>query len=119
MGIESLDKILGENWRGEAALYYEGFVYWLEGYDDPKTGASVFFIDRWKAKCEDGKVYHSYQSATRELEDYACVYKDEAKEVKTLKERFQEAKVFAGKTFAEVEKQIAWVQEGDPITSGA
>ena len=52
----NLETFLDTGWYTEAELYYQGNVYWFEGDTDFETGISDFYVDRWRAECEDGKL---------------------------------------------------------------
>lgn len=47
--------------------------------------------------------------------DYSTVYEAYDKDMDVLKKKFIEAPIFDGKSFWQVEKEIAWLDEGEPI----
>lgn len=110
-----LSHFLDTGWYSESTLYYKGFVYWCEGYTDEPIGKSVFFVDRWKAECPDNKFYQEYKDRAGKLIGYERFYEDTDSDFDLLKKRFLQTAIFNGKSFWEIEKNLAWVDEGEPI----
>jgi hypothetical protein len=108
----NLDQFLDNGWFSETTLYYNGYIYWLEAQTDDIE--SVFFIDRWKAQNEDNKYYHSILNNDGTL-SYDRVLEIHGSNLDLIKKQFLEATPFEGKTFWQVEKEIAWLDEGSPI----
>lgn len=108
----NLDQFLDTGWFSEATLYYNGYIYWLEAQTDDFE--SVFFIDRWKAQNEDNKYYHSILNNDGTL-SYDRVLEIHGSNLDLIKKQFLEATPFEGKTFWQVEKEIAWLDESTPI----
>ena len=109
-----LDQFLEAGWYTEAVLYYDHHVYWCEGTTDFSTGITTFFVDCWKAEC-DGELYHQYLTDTGEIVDYQRVIEITGKDHNAIKQQFLAAPVFGGKSFWQIEKELVWVEEGDPI----
>lgn len=111
----NLETFLDTGWYTEAEIYYQGYVYWFEGDTDFETGDTEFYIDRWRAECEDGKLYREYRDESNQLVDYHRVYEEQGKDIDLLKKNFLIAPIFDGKTFWQVEKDLIWVEPGEPI----
>ena len=111
----NLEDFLDTGWYMESTLFYHGYVYWCEGYTEPDTEISTFFVDSWRAKCEDNKFYHEYRTTKNELLDEKRVFEEYGPDMDLLKKHFLEAKIFDGKSFWEVEKNLIWVDEDTPI----
>ncbi|WP_294146569.1 hypothetical protein [uncultured Selenomonas sp.] len=111
----NLETFLDTGWYTEAEIYYQGYVYWFEGDTDFETGVTEFYIDRWRAECEDGKLYREYRDESDQLVDYHRVYEEQGKDIDLLKKNFLIAPIFDGKTFWQVEKDLIWVEPGEPI----
>ena len=111
----NLETFLDTGWYTEAEIYYQGYVYWFEGDTDFETGVTAFSIDRCRAACEDGKLYREYRDESDQLVDYHRVYEEQGKDIDLLKKNFLIAPIFDGKTFWQVEKDLIWVEPGEPI----
>lgn len=110
----SLEQFLDTGWFSESELFLNGNVYWCEAQYDPISGTSKFFVDKWAARLEDGKYYHSLLESDGTLK-YTTVLEIRDLDMDCIKQRFLEAPIFDGKTFWQVEKDIAWVDDGGPI----
>lgn len=111
-----LSQFLDTGWYMETTLYYNGYVYWLEAVRNKSTGISEFWVDRWKAKCTDNKYYHSYVDENGEPMEVQRVYNTKDADMDYIKKQFLEARIFQGKNFWEIEKKIAWVEEGNEVS---
>lgn len=114
-----IEKFLDTGWYSESTLYYNGFVYWCEGYTDFDNNKSKFFVDRWEAICDDHKLYHEYRDSEDNLVNYSRVYEDVQPDMDSLKKRFLIAPIFDGKSFWEIQQKLIWVEEGSPVDKGA
>lgn len=110
-----LDQFLDTGWHSEATLFLNGYIYWCEGQHDLKTGLTTFFIDKWAAVNEDNTYYHSLLEPDGSLK-WTRVLEIQDTNLDRIKQKFLEAPVFDGKTFWQVEKNIAWLDESNPIT---
>ena len=110
-----LEQFLDTGWYTEATLYYNGYIYWCEAQYDSTTGISRFFVDKWAAANEDNTYYHSIFETDGTLK-WNRVYETENKDLDLIKKQFLDAPIFNGKSFRQVEKQIAWLEESTPIT---
>lgn len=107
-----LGNFLDTGWYSESTLYYKGYIYWCEGYT---SGINhTFFVDRWSADLSNDMLYHEYRTADGHLVDYDRVLEITGTDFDMLKKQFLTAPIFEGKTFWEIEKTIAWVDEGTP-----
>jgi hypothetical protein len=109
-----LEQFLDTGWYTEATLYLDGYVYWCEAQSDINTGLVYFFVDRWAAENEKDTYYHSILESDGTLK-WNRIFEVEDKNLDIVKKRFLEAPIFNGKTFWQVEKNIAWLDEGSPI----
>ncbi len=109
-----LDQFLDTGWFTEATLFYNGFIYWCEAQSDLTTNTTTFFIDKWAAENEDNTYYHSLMEPDGTL-IWERVFEITDTDMDRIKQRFLEAPVFEGKTFWQVEKDIAWLDESQPI----
>ena len=108
------EQFLDTGWYTESTLYYNGYAYWFEATTDQYTGATHFFVDRWRATTTDNILYNEYHKDGK-IVDYSTVYENDATDMDFIKRSFLEAPIFDGKTFWEVEKEIAWLDEGPAI----
>jgi len=108
----NINQFLDTGWFSEATLYYNGYIYWLEAQSTENE--SVFFIDRWKAHNEDNKYYHTITDMDGTI-SYDRVLEIHGTDLDLLKKQFLESTPFEGKTFWQVEKEIAWLDESTPI----
>lgn len=110
----NLDQFLDTGWFSEAELYYKKHVYWCEAIYDETKKMHLFVVDKWLAENEDNKFYHSVIDDKGAI-DWSRTYEDSDKDLELIKKRFLEAPIFEGKTFWQVESDIAWLEESNPI----
>lgn len=110
-----LDQFLDTGWHSEATLFLNGYIYWCEGQYDKKSGLTTFFVDKWAAENEDNTFYHSVLESNGTLKWYRVLEIQDA-DLDRIKQKFLEAPVFENKSFWQVEKDIAWLDESNPIT---
>ena len=110
-----LEQFLDTGWYSEATLYLDGYVYWCEAQYDPQMDIHHFFIDKWPAENENNICFHSILEKDGTLK-WARVFEDKNKDLDIIKRHFLENPIFAGKTFWEVEKRIAWLEESSSVT---
>lgn len=110
----NLDQFLDTGWFAEAELFYNGFIYWCEASYDEDIRLHTFIVDKWRATNEANKYYHSIVDRNGELA-WTRVYEDADADIELIKKRFLEASIFDGKTFWQVESEIAWLDESSPI----
>ncbi|MBP5492752.1 MAG: hypothetical protein J6Y08_07895 [Clostridiales bacterium] len=111
----NLDQFLDTGWFSEATIYYDGYVYWCEATTNFESGINHFFVDRWRAKKGEDNLYHSLIDEHGELTDYDRILEIENSDLDMIKKQFLEARIFDGKSFWAIEKQISWLEEGTPI----
>lgn len=110
----NIEQFLDTGWYSEATLFYNGFIYWCEAQSEVDTADTTFFIDRWPAVNEDNRYYHSlYEEDGTLIWERVLEIRDS--DMDMIKRRFLETPVFDNKTFWEAEKNIAWLDEGQPI----
>ncbi len=104
----SLEQFLDTGWRNEAEIYYRHYIYWCEG-DELENGEFHFFVRKWKAKNIGDESYVTLTDESGSAAGYddsfsiICSNEDEARE------QFLKAKIWDGKSFWEVEKELAWL----------
>ena len=109
-----VDNFLDTGWYSESTIFYNGYVYWCEVSTDPATNITHFFVNRWKATTSDNILYNEYHKDGK-IVDYSTVFEEYDNDMDILKRKFLEAPIFDGKTFWQIEKEVAWLDEGKPI----
>ena len=110
----NLEQFLDTGWFNEATLYYNGHTYWCEGGFDSTDKKMYFWVYRYKSdlfKTPDGEIYSKRHIVNNDVDDYSTVFETNGKTEEEVKEQFLKAKIFDGKSFWEVEKEIAWYDE--------
>ena len=110
----NIEQFLDTGWFNEATLFYNGYIYWCESYYDFDKECSTFFIDKWAALNENNTLFHTLLNNKGKVE-YERVFECSNKDMDYIKKMFLTSKIFDGKTFWEVEQEIAWLEEGNPI----
>ena len=110
-----LEQFLDTGWYSEATIFYKGYIYWCEADTDAKTHMTTFKVEKWKAINEDNEVYHSVCDASGEPVGYEEVYSVTAKQLDIIIKKFLTADIFDGKSFWDVESELAWLEEGDAV----
>ena len=104
----NLEIFLDTGWFSEALLYLNGRAYWCEAQYDDATGKNHFFV------YSDNKYCHAILNQDGTF-DWSYAYEDYDSDRDLIKKRFLQAKIFDGKTFWEVESEIAWLEDDDPV----
>lgn len=107
----NLEQFLDTGWYSEATLFYDGHIYWCEASYDPELGISTYWVDRWKAENDSNCYYRSIKDENGEIV-WERVFECTDNDLDVIKKKFLEAKLFNGKSFWEIEKVIAWLDEG-------
>jgi len=110
-----LEQFLDTGWYSEATLYYNGFIYWCEAQSDIATNITSFFVDKWAAENEDNTYYHSILEEDGTVK-WERIFKIDDNDLELIKKRFLEACIFDGKSFWEIEKELAWLEESTPVS---
>jgi hypothetical protein len=108
----NLEQFLDTGWFSESTLYLNGFIYFCAAY--AKDNNREYSVYKWRATNEDNKYFHSICNDDN-LVDWERVYEDSDCNLDLIKKRFLEARIFDGKSFWEVESEIAWLDESTPI----
>jgi len=109
-----LENFLDTGWFSEATLYLNGYTYWCEGnWDQELEHPMHFFVYKYKSTIhkKGEKVWTSRMIENDNVVEYSIVFDVYGNGEDDVKERFLSAKIFDGKTFWEVEKEIAWYDE--------
>ncbi len=111
----NLDQFLDYGWFSEATLYYKGFTYWCEGYRIEKDAEKYrYFVYRYRSVIHEDKSGNKYTTRLikdNDVADFSYVFDVYVDSEEEGKQKFFEAKIFDGKSFWEVEKEIAWYDE--------
>ena len=94
-------------WNTDTIIYYHDFVYMLEGFVDGKNKMHVR-ISKWRAKNIDNKTFESIIGPDNDFVDFSEMEMEGPNE-DALREKFLKAKIWDGKSFWEVEKELAWL----------
>ena len=112
----NLSQFLDTGWFKEATLYYKGYTYWCEGvWYHNKEKTMYFFIHRYRSIIlrEGDKIWTSRLVENGDVVDNEDTYFEAwGYGEDDVKEQFLKAKIFDGKSFWEVEKELAWYDEG-------
>jgi len=111
----NLEQFLDNGWFNEATLYYDGHTYWCEGGFYGEDGRLIhFWVYRYKSDLfvnSEGKTYSKRHIENHDVVDYSTVFEISGKTEDEAREEFLKAKIFDGKSFWEVEKELAWYDE--------
>lgn len=108
-----LNQFLDTGWYSEAELFYNDHLYWCEGWRNQVTSDFTFYVRTQKVKMDSDFVYYSYLTMDGEPVDYKVIYKVTDVDFDRIKRDFLKAKIFEGKSFWEVEKEIVWMDSED------
>ena len=104
----NLEQFLDTGWYNEATLYYNGYIYWCEGsWDMSKEKPMHFVVYRFPAIIINDKYYERIETS----DPYEYVYDIWGSGEADVKEEFLQAKIFEGKSFWEVERELGWYEE--------
>lgn len=109
----TVKEFLESGYYSEATLFYHGHTYWFEGDTDFKTGITHEFVAKYPATVVNG-VYTVRGSETTEL-----VFEMNDKDREAIKAKLLRAPIFEGKSFWEVESELAWYDEIYPAEPGS
>ena len=102
----NLEQFLDTGWFSEASLYLNGYTYWCEGcWNEEREKPMHFFVYKYESVVVD-KIYTKPKNS-----NYQTVFDIYGNSEEEVKEEFLKAKIFDGKSFWEVEKEIAWYDE--------
>ena len=111
----SLNTFLDTGWYSEATIFYNGYIYWLESDTNEETGITHFFIDRWQASTDDNITYKEHLDRNGNIIGFSRVLDIYDENMDIIKRKFLLSEIFEGHSFWDVEKQLAWLDQGDPI----
>lgn len=112
----NLNDFLVSGWFSEATLYLNGYTYWCEGgYNDYNDDEHRFhfWVYRYRSTLHkiNDDIYTTRMIVNNDVADYSVAFEAYGKSLDEIKPKFLSAKIFDGKTFWEVEKEIAWYDE--------
>ena len=94
-------------WNADATIFYKGFIYFLDGYFDDKDIMHLRIM-KWRAKNIDNKTFEDILGPDGDFTDDSEIWMEGPNE-DALREKFLKAKIWEGKSFWEVEKELAWL----------
>lgn len=94
-------------WNQDATIFYNDHIYFFDGAFNGKNEMHLW-IRKWKVKNINNKTYKNVLDEHGNLIDYK-EYKLESINEDALREKFLKAKIWDGKTFWEVEPELAWL----------
>lgn len=107
----NLEQFLDYGWFSEATLYYKGYTYWCEAnWDESRSKKFHFFVYRYRSVIYD-KIYTKRLVENGDVVDYSTPIDIYVETEQEAKDYFLSAKIFDGKSFWEVEKELAWYDE--------
>ena len=109
-----IEKFFDNWWRSEAALFYMGHIYWCEAWFEGKNNTYTFFVNKWRTENEDNIEFHSYAEKNG-LIKYERIFEIKDTDLKLIKKNFLMTSIFKGKSFWQVERVVAWLDEGPNI----
>ena len=102
----NLEQFLDTGWFSEATLYLNGYTYWCEGcWNEEREKPMHFFVYKYESVVVD-KIYTKPKNS-----NYQKVFDIYGNSEEEVKEEFLKAKILDGKSFWEIEKEIAWYDE--------
>ena len=111
----NLEQFLDNGWYNEATLFYKGHTYWCEGcYNRSKDNPFHFWVYRYKSilvKEKNGKTWSKREIKDDDVADFSTVFEIWTKSEEDAKELFLQAAIFDGKSFWEIEEELAWYDE--------
>ena len=111
----NLEQFLDTGWFSESTLYLNGYTYWCEGGWD-RTTKKPFHVVVYRYRSilltdKEGEIWSKRLIENGDVVDYSTVLDICGNNEDEVKEQFFKAKIFDGKSFWEVEKEIAWYDE--------
>ena len=112
----TINEFLASGWYSEASLFYKGYLYWFEANTDSETNITEFWVNRWKAMMDKEKmVFHSIIEKNDKLSGFSTVLTICGTDMAKIRQQLLTSPIFDGKTFWQVEKELAWLEEGRPV----
>ncbi len=111
----NLEQFLDTGWFSEATLYYKGYTYWCEGtYNYNRDKPFHFFVYKYRSvicKNSKGEIFTKRMIKDHDVVDYSTIMDIYVESEEEAREIFFSSKLFEGKSFWEVEKDLAWYDE--------
>lgn len=111
----NIEQFLDTGWYSEATLFYRGYIYWCESNTNPATQQTHFWVSHWRAEMGKDMLYHSLVNAKNEYVEFEHVLDLYGTDMDKIKHDFLIAPIFEGKSFWEVESELAWLDAGSSI----
>ena len=110
----NLDQFLDNGWEHDVILFYNGFYYYCNGsFDNMENHMFQYSVFKARGFINQGYLC-SYYMYNGELVDCEDVFQETNKDEQLVKKHFFEAKIFDGKSFWEVEKDLVWGEDDNP-----
>lgn len=107
----NLEQFLDNGWYMEATLYLNGYTYWLEGcWTFEKPDKFHYFIYKYRSIMID-ETHTKRLIVDGDVAEYQELFNEYFDSEEQAKKVFFSLPIFEGKTFWEVEKEIAWYDE--------
>ncbi len=107
----NLEQFLDYGWFNEATLYYKGYTYWCEAnWDESVSKKFHFFVYKYRSVIYD-EIYTKRLVENGDVVDYSTPIDIYVETEQEAKDYFFSAKIFDGKSFWEVEEELAWYDE--------
>ena len=105
-----VEDFLDTGWfNGDATIFYNDHIYFFDGYyDKEKDNLMHLRIMKWKAKNINNKTFKDVYDENGKWIDYEEIEMTAPNE-DALREKFLKAKIWDGKSFWEVEHELAWL----------
>lgn len=94
-------------WNTDATLFYQDHIYFFDGYFD-KEHRMHLKVMKWKAKNINNERFENICDSSGKPFDYQCLELQGATE-EELREKMLKEKIFDGKSFWSVEKELVWL----------
>jgi hypothetical protein len=104
----NLSQYLDNGWYTDCELYYKGYIYFCEGYYENIEIPKDFHFTIYKYPVYIVEEIYYKRVDPKAIDE--LVYDEYASDEYEMKEKFLQAKIFEGKSFWEVEKELAWYE---------
>ncbi len=94
-------------WNADATLFYQDHIYFFDGYFDEKHHMHLRIM-KWKAKNINNERFENVCDSSGKVLDYQC-FEMQGNAEEELREKMLKEKIFDGKSFWSVEKELVWL----------
>lgn len=109
----NLSQFLDTEGYNEATLYLNGYTYWCEGcWFKARKNLFIFLYKYHSVVHNDGsQIWTTRLIENNDVVDYSTVFDVWGSDEEEVKNLFLNAKIFDGKSFGEIENELAWYDE--------